>query len=64
MKLPLRIRRRAEAFLIDDAANVSVCALYFENEPGRRNSTNRMDSETAEKTAKRIARLLTDDRGD
>jgi hypothetical protein len=59
MKLPLRIRRFGESFIIRDAAGMSICAVDYENEPGRRNSTKRMDEKTAREMAKRIARLLT-----
>lgn len=60
MKLPLHIHALEECFLIKDDVGMLVCAVYFSDEPGRRNSTGRMDRETAEATAKRIARLLTD----
>lgn len=58
MQLPLRICRLGESFIVRDAAGTSICAVYFENERGRRNSTKRMDEETARETAKRIARTM------
>ena len=60
MKFPLHIRALEESFLIKDDSGMLVCAVYFSDEQGRRNSTGRMDRETAEVTAKRIARLLTE----
>jgi len=41
MQLLLRIYRFGESFSIKDAAGTSICANYFEDEPGWRNNTKR-----------------------
>jgi hypothetical protein len=60
MKLSRYLRQRAESFLIDDDAGTLICAVYFTDSPGRRNSTERMDEATAREMAKRIARLVSE----
>lgn len=62
MKLPLRISRYAESFIIKDAHDISICAIYFDSgNDSERSIRKRLSEEEAEDLAKRIARLLTDE---
>ncbi len=58
--LPLKIRRSAESFAIDDAAGRTVSYVYFEDEESRRQQTRRFTEVEAREIAQMIARLLTD----
>lgn len=60
LKLPLRIIRTSESFCIEDAAGVRFGYVYFEQEPGRRNATNRMNEAAALEIVRRQARAETD----
>lgn len=61
MKLPLRITRSGESVRIEDAGGRAIY-LYFEDEATRRGVMKRWTSDEAEALAKRIARLLTDEK--
>lgn len=61
MKLPLKISRYEESYIVRDAHEISLFAIYFDDEPGvRRQVRKRLSMEEAEALAKRIARWLTD----
>jgi hypothetical protein len=61
MKLPLKITRYEESFIVRDAHEVSIFTVYFdEGDPVRRGVRKRLDKVEAEAIAKQIARLLTD----
>jgi hypothetical protein len=62
MKLPLRITRYAESFIIRDAHETSICTVFFDSgNDSERAIRKRMSEAEAEALAKRIARLLTDE---
>lgn len=61
MKLPLKIMRYEESYIVRDAHEISLFAIYFDDQPGvRRQVRKRLSKEEAEALAKRIARFLTD----
>jgi hypothetical protein len=60
VKPPLTIRKHAESVAITDALGRSIF-LYFENDQTRRSVMKRYTEGEAIATAKRVARLLTDD---
>jgi hypothetical protein len=61
MKLPLRIRKVAAAYVIEDAAETKLSYIYFEDDRTRRSTLKMLTEEEALALAKRVARLLTDD---
>lgn len=62
MRLPLRISKYAESFIIKDATDTAICAIYFDKgNDSERAIRKRMSEEEAEDLAKRIARFLTDE---
>jgi hypothetical protein len=56
--LPLRIRKAAESFVVEDAG-VSLAYVYFEEDSSRRGLVNRLSSADAKAVAQTIARALT-----
>jgi hypothetical protein len=40
--LPLRIRKAAESFVVEDAGGVALAYVYFEEDPSRRGLVNRL----------------------
>ncbi len=61
MKLPLRIRKVAAAYVIEDAAETQLDFIYFEDDQTRRSAMRLMTEAEAREHAVRVARLLTDD---
>lgn len=61
MKLPLRIRKVAAAYVIEDAAGTNFDHVYFEEEKSRRSTLRMLTHEEARNHAIKVARLLTDD---
>jgi hypothetical protein len=62
MRLPLRITKYAESFIIRDAHDTSICSIFFDRgNDSERAIRKRMSEEEAEALAKRIARMLTDE---
>jgi hypothetical protein len=62
MRTPLRISKYAESFIIKDATDTVICAVYFDKgNDSERAIRKRMSEAEAEALAKRIARLLTDE---
>jgi hypothetical protein len=59
--LPLRIRKAAESFVVEDAGGVALAYVYFEEDPGRRGLVNRLSGADAKAVAQTIARALTTD---
>ncbi|MGJ0454186.1 MAG: hypothetical protein ACR65T_13305 [Methylocystis sp.] len=57
--LPLRIRKAAEAFVVEDAGGVALAYVYFEDDPSRRGLVNRLPGREAKAVAQTIARALT-----
>ena len=57
--LPLRIRKAAESFVVEDANGVALAYVYFEADPGRRGLVNRLSCLDAKVVAQTIARALT-----
>jgi hypothetical protein len=57
--LPLRIRKAAESFVVEDAGGVALAYVYFEEDPGRRGLVNRLSGAGAKAVAQTIARALT-----
>lgn len=61
MNLPLKIYRYEESYIVQDASEISLFTIYFDDQPGvRRQVRKRLSKEEAEALAKRIARFLTD----
>ncbi len=59
--VPLRIKEHEEAFLIRDAAETSVAAVYFDDGCDiRRHTLKRMTKATALEIAKTAARAIED----
>lgn len=62
MKLPLKISRYEESYIVRDAHDIALFTIYFDDQPGvRREVRKRLSKEEAEALAKRIARWLTDE---
>jgi hypothetical protein len=61
--LPLRIRRVAEAFVVEDAQAINLAYVYFEEDPKRTSITRRLAVDDAQVVAQRIARALTGEAG-
>jgi hypothetical protein len=61
--LPLRIRRVAEAFVVEDAQATNLAYVYFEEDPKRTGITRRLAVVDAQVVAQRIARALTGEAG-
>ena len=59
MHLPLKITRFKESFIVRDDRGISICAVYFDDDPKRAIVTKRMSQEEAEAVVKHIARALT-----
>ncbi len=57
--LPLRIRKAAESFVVEDAGGVALAHVYFEDDPSRRGLVKRLSGEEAGGSAV-IARALTE----
>ncbi|HEY8126229.1 MAG TPA: hypothetical protein VIF88_12525 [Methylocystis sp.] len=57
--LPLRVRKAAEAFVVEDASGVALAYVYFEEDPSRRGLVNRLSGADAKAVAQTIARALT-----
>jgi hypothetical protein len=51
--LPLRIRKRQESFVIEDAKRVTLACVYFEDEPIRRALVNHLSGPDAKAVAQR-----------
>lgn len=64
LSLPLRIVRHDESLEIRTSDGRAVAYLYFEDEPTRRATTNRLSREDATKAAKIMARALRDSAGE
>ncbi|MGD9657108.1 MAG: hypothetical protein AB7U61_05620 [Methylocystis sp.] len=45
--LPLRIRKAAESFIVEDAGGGALAYVYFEDEPTRRSLVNRLSGADA-----------------
>lgn len=60
-RLPLRLRRRDGAFVIQDADGKNLVYVYFEEMAERRRILNLLSLEDAETVARSIARALTED---
>jgi hypothetical protein len=59
-QLPLRIRKVAAAFVVEDASGVSLAFIYYDDRrDGSRTRTLPMKAD-AQEIAQRIARALTD----
>jgi hypothetical protein len=56
---PIRIRKAAESFAVEDANGIALAYVYFEDEPTRRALVNRLCSANAKSVAQTIARALT-----
>jgi hypothetical protein len=56
---PIRIRKAAESFVVEDANGVVLAYVYFEDEPTRRALVNRLSGADAKAVAQTIARALT-----
>lgn len=57
--LPLRIRKAAQAFVVEDAGGGALAYVYFEEYPARRGLLNRLSGADAKAVAQTIARALT-----
>ncbi|AZG76338.1 hypothetical protein [Methylocystis rosea] len=57
--MPLRIRKSAESFAVEDAGGVALAYVYFEEDPGQRGLVNRLSGVDAKAVAQAIARALT-----
>jgi hypothetical protein len=57
---PLRIRRGAESYVVEDACGVALAYFYFEDEPTRRRLVKRLTSDEAKTVVQTIARALTE----
>jgi hypothetical protein len=62
--LPLRIRKAAESFVVEDAGGVALAYVYFEEDPSRRGLVNRLSGADAKVVAQTIARALTGEAGE
>ncbi|MBG0797158.1 hypothetical protein IYX23_05585 [Methylocystis sp. L43] len=62
--LPLRMRKAAESFVVEDAGGVSLAYAYFEEDPSRQGLVNRLSGADAKALAQTIARALTARDGD
>ncbi len=60
LRLPLKIVKLPEAYGVVDAGGLRLAYFYFENEPSRRNTMNRLDEAEALRLAKLLARAETD----
>jgi hypothetical protein len=58
--LPLRIRKAAESFVVEDVGGVALAYVYFEEDPSRRGLVNRLSGADAKAVAQKIARALTE----
>jgi hypothetical protein len=58
--LPLRIRKAAESFVVEDAGGVALAYVYFEEDPSRRGLVSRLSGTDAKAVAQTIARALTE----
>lgn len=56
--LPLRIRKAAESFVVEDANGVALAYVYFEEDPSRRGLVNRLSGAGAKAVAQTIAHAL------
>ena len=63
MRLPLKIKRHDESFIVTDASGVTLLAVYFDagEDTSRRAIRNRMGLDEAQDIARRCARFLTDE---
>jgi hypothetical protein len=61
-KPPLRIRRVAEAFVVEAAGGETLAYVYIEDDPRLRAQTRRVSAEEGREIARIIARALTDQR--
>lgn len=59
-KPPLRIRRVAEGFRVDDAAGLNLTYTYFDDNEATRMQRGRVRSEDAREIAQAVARALTE----
>jgi hypothetical protein len=57
--LPLRIRKAAESYIVEDTGGVALAYVYFEEDPGRRGLVNHLSGTDAKAVAQTIARALT-----
>jgi hypothetical protein len=57
--LPLRIRKRGEAFIVEDANETAIAYVYFEDMPTRQAILKRLSQDNAKAVAQQIARALT-----
>lgn len=60
MQLPLKITRFKESYIVRDDRGISICAVYFDDDPKRAIVTKRMSQDEAEAVVKHIARALSD----
>jgi hypothetical protein len=61
--LPLRIRRVAEVFVVEDAQAINLAYVYFEEDQKRTSITRRLSVDDAQVVAQRNARALTGEAG-
>jgi hypothetical protein len=58
--LPLRIRKAAESFVVEDAGGgVALAYVYFEEDPSRRRLVGRLSGADSKAVAQTIAGALT-----
>ncbi len=60
LSFPLKLRRREESFIIEDAAGIGVAFVYFREEPQTARVAKALTPDVAEEVAKVIARALTE----
>lgn len=58
--LPLKVRRVAEAFIVEESNGVRLAYVYFDDTPAPAGVLGRPSREAAKTIAQRIARALTD----
>jgi uncharacterized membrane protein len=58
--LPLRIRPHGAAFAVEDANEIALAYVYFEDEPSRRALVKQLRRDDARAVAQAIARALTE----
>ncbi|MFO1103146.1 MAG: hypothetical protein U1E20_09620 [Methylocystis sp.] len=58
---PIRTRKAADSFVVEDANGIALADVYFEDDSTRRGLVNRLSGADAKAGAQNIARALNED---